>query len=92
MTGMVSDADPSPTDAVAALVAVFWLGTVAWGEDSPIRFAYHPIEFTLESCETPDRHAPESMAGGVGVFDYDNDRDLDIFFPNGADVKTFALS
>jgi len=56
--------------------------------DSPIRFAYQPIDFQLDSCETPQRHAPETMAGGVAVFDYNNDGKLDIFFTNGADIKT----
>ncbi len=28
------------------------------------------------------------MAGGVAVFDYNNDGKLDIFFTNGADLKT----
>ena len=28
------------------------------------------------------------MAGGVAVFDYNNDGKLDIFFTNGADIKT----
>jgi hypothetical protein len=56
--------------------------------ESPIRFAYRPIDFKLENCETPDRHAPETMAGGVAVFDYNNDGKLDIFFTNGADIRT----
>ncbi|MFY9726184.1 MAG: CRTAC1 family protein [Bryobacteraceae bacterium] len=53
-----------------------------------IRFAYQPIAFTLDSCETPQRHAPETMAGGVAVFDYNNDGKLDIFFTNGADIRS----
>jgi hypothetical protein len=53
-----------------------------------IRFAYQPIPFTLDSCETPQRHAPETMAGGVAVFDYNNDGKLDIFFANGADIRS----
>ena len=55
---------------------------------SPIQFTYEPIPFQLESSETPERHAPETMAGGVAVFDYNNDGKLDIFFTNGADIKT----
>jgi hypothetical protein len=56
--------------------------------ESPIRFACQPIDFKLDSSETPERHAPETMAGGVAVFDYNNDGKLDIFFTNGADIKT----
>ena len=55
---------------------------------SPIRFTYQPIDFTLDSCETPERHAPETMAGGVAVFDYNNDGAPDIFFTNGADIRS----
>ena len=58
------------------------------GSEGPIRFAYQAIDFKLDSCETPERHAPETMAGGVAVFDYNNDGKLDIFFANGADIKT----
>jgi len=57
-------------------------------DDSPIKFVYQAIDFKLDSCETPERHAPETMAGGVAVFDYNNDGKLDIFFTNGADIKT----
>jgi hypothetical protein len=60
--------------------------------DSPIRFEYQPISFELDSCETPERHAPETMAGGVAVFDYNNDGKLDIFFTNGADIRTLRKS
>jgi enediyne biosynthesis protein E4 len=54
----------------------------------PIHFSFHPIPFTLDSSESKQRHAPETMAGGVAVFDYDNDGYLDIFFTNGADINT----
>jgi len=53
-----------------------------------IHFLFRAIPFSLDSCETPRRHAPETMAGGVAVFDYDNDGNLDIFFTNGADIET----
>ncbi len=77
---------------VMALGGFFVLLTSAPGEESPIRFAFQPIDFTLDSCETPERYAPETMAGGVGLFDYDNDGDLDIFFANGAAIKTLKKS
>src|SRR5208337_286921 len=59
---------------------------------APIHFLFRPIDFSLDSCETPERHAPETMAGGVAVFDYDNDGNLDIFFANGADITTLRKS
>ncbi|HLK47230.1 MAG TPA: CRTAC1 family protein [Bryobacteraceae bacterium] len=55
---------------------------------APIHFVYRPIDFRLDGSETPERHAPETMAGGVAVFDYNNDGSLDIFFTNGADIRT----
>ncbi|MCW5980697.1 MAG: CRTAC1 family protein [Bryobacteraceae bacterium] len=55
---------------------------------SPIHFTFRSIPFTLDNSETPRRHAPETMAGGLAVFDYDGDGDLDIFFTNGADIRT----
>lgn len=55
---------------------------------APIHFSYRPIAFSLDSSETREKHAPETMAGGVAVFDYDNDGSLDIFFTNGADILT----
>jgi enediyne biosynthesis protein E4 len=58
------------------------------GASSPIHFSPRPIAFTLDSCESPQRHAPETMAGGVAVFDYDRDGKPDIFFTNGANIDT----
>lgn len=69
-------------------VPVFLAVALVCAETGPIRFAYQPITFTLDSCETSERHAPETMAGGVAVFDYNNDGYPDIFFANGADIRT----
>ena len=54
----------------------------------PIRFSYQPIAFQLDSGETPARNAPETMAGGVAIFDYNRDGRPDIFFTNGANIAT----
>ena len=59
---------------------------------SPVHFSPKPIAFSLDSSETPQRHAPETMAGGVAVFDYDRDGKPDIFFTNGADINTLKKS
>jgi hypothetical protein len=42
------------------------------------------IRFKHESSSTSQKYLPESMGGGVAVFDYDNDGWLDLFFVNGA--------
>ncbi len=55
---------------------------------APIHFVHRPVPFVLENDESPQRRAPETMAGGVAVFDYDGDGDLDIYFTNGADLRS----
>jgi hypothetical protein len=74
--------------ASAGLLTAVWAVASGPNAESPIHFVYHAIDFRLESCETPRRHAPETMAGGVAVFDYNNDGYPDIFFTNGADIQT----
>jgi len=76
----------APAVILLSLLALRW---IASGQaPAPIRFVYRPIDFTLDSSETPERHAPETMAGGVAIFDYNNDGNPDIFFTNGADIRT----
>ncbi len=77
-----------------ANVLVLLLGGAAAQQQpsSPVHFSSRPIAFSLDSSETPQRHAPETMAGGVAVFDYDRDGKPDIFFTNGADINTLKKS
>jgi hypothetical protein len=73
---------------LAALGAASLLLTNARSASFPIRFEFKPIPFRLENDLTPARNAPESMPGGVALFDYNRDGRLDIFFANGANIAT----
>jgi hypothetical protein len=77
---------------LAAIVAASKSGASAASNDAAIHFSYHAIPFSLDSDETPQKHAPETMAGGVAIFDFDNDGKPDIFFTNGADISTLKKS
>src|ERR1043166_7411346 len=55
---------------------------------APIEFAFKKINFQLENGVTPAKNIPETMLGGVAIFDYNGDGRPDIFFTNGADVAT----
>jgi hypothetical protein len=46
------------------------------------------ITFTLKNSLSPQRYSIETMAGGIAVFDYNNDGLPDIFFTNGADIPS----
>ena len=50
--------------------------------------AHSKIKFTLKNSVSPQRYTFETMAGGVAVFDYNNDGLLDIFFTNGAAIPS----
>jgi hypothetical protein len=44
------------------------------------------IQFRHENSPTSNKYLLETMGGGVALFDFDNDGDLDIFFTNGARI------
>ncbi len=71
---------------LAAAASLLFLG--AGPAPSAIRFELKKIPFRLENDETPAKNAPETMPGGVAVFDYNGDGRPDIFFTNGANIAT----
>jgi hypothetical protein len=50
------------------------------------------ISFVLDNSWSPKRYQVETMAGGVALFDYNNDGLLDIYFTNGALLPTLDKS
>ena len=48
------------------------------------------IDFQGQAYHTSTKYLIETMGSGVGVFDYDNDGLLDIFFANGAPIPNPA--
>lgn len=65
---------------------------LAAGPSSTIRFEEiaqrSGLKFTTESSPTANKNQPETMVGGVGVIDYDNDGFPDIFLVNGAAIPS----
>jgi enediyne biosynthesis protein E4 len=58
---------------------------------SPVTFsdvaASARLNFRHAASPTSQKYLPETMGGGVALFDYDNDGRLDIFFTNGARLE-----
>ena len=78
-----------PRLAIAAIA----LGLCAAAVRAPtIHLGHRALPFTLDNGETPRRFAPESMAGGVAAFDFDNDGHLDLYFANGAEMPSLKKS
>ncbi len=73
----------------AALVAL-GVSSVAVAQqlDAPIQFQLTTFPFVLDGSPTKAKNMPETMAGGVAVFDYNGDGRPDIFFTNGADIAS----
>lgn len=57
-------------------------------DPAAIHFSLRPIDFQLENDQTRACNAPETMPGGVAIFDYNGDGKPDLFFTNGADIST----
>jgi hypothetical protein len=45
------------------------------------------VNFKNEASHTSQKYLPETMGGGVAIFDYDNDGRMDLFFVNGAALE-----
>ncbi|MBZ5618793.1 MAG: CRTAC1 family protein [Acidobacteriia bacterium] len=73
---------------VLAAIAVLPFRVRSQSPAAAIHFSHRPIAFTLNNGETETRYVPETMAGGVAVFDYNNDGRPDIFFTNGAEMPS----
>ena len=50
------------------------------------------IPFILDNATVPQKYQPETMAGGVALFDYNNDGLLDLYFTNGAHLPDLNKS
>jgi hypothetical protein len=65
--------------------------TPAPQSQSPVTFtditARSGVSFRQSASPTSRKYLPETMGGGVALFDYDNDGRLDILFTNGAQLQ-----
>src|SRR3954469_24543534 len=69
-------------------LAAFGLISASPQPPAPIHFKLQTLPFQLESNESEARNTPETMLGGLAIFDYDGDGRPDIFFTNGANIAT----
>ena len=46
------------------------------------------LRFITDSSPTPNKNQPETMVGGVALFDYDGDGYLDVYLVNGAAIPS----
>ena len=45
------------------------------------------LRFQHRASKTERKYLPETMSGGVAIFDFDRDGWMDVFFVNGAEIK-----
>src|SRR5208283_913658 len=50
------------------------------------------VSFVLDNSTSPQKYQAETMAGGVAIFDYNNDGLLDLYFTNGAHLPDLDKS
>src|SRR5258708_40098268 len=73
---------------------LFWRAATAQSPLTAVPIRFEEIAqragliFTTESSPTSNKNQPETMAGGVGVLDYDNDDYPHIFLVNGAAIPS----
>jgi hypothetical protein len=53
-----------------------------------VRFEKAILPFQLENSPTDGKYLPETMAGGLAAFDFNNDGRPDLFFTNGAELPS----
>jgi hypothetical protein len=76
---------PRPFPVLAGLVLAASAGLGAGGAREPFEdvTAASGLAFVHHGGTTGDLHLPEIMGGGVALFDFDNDSDLDVYLVQG---------
>jgi len=68
------------------------VGGLLPNEQAPVRYVDITVpsglRFLHRNSATPSKFLIETMTGGVALFDYDNDGWLDVYFVNGAPLKS----
>lgn len=59
---------------------------------TPVAFERLELDFVLQNAPSARKHVVSTMAGGLVIFDYDNDGRLDLFFTNGAELPALKKS
>jgi hypothetical protein len=80
--------------ATSTLSAVTWQSPPPGTDTARTRFldvaAAAGVTFVHRHSPTADKHYPESVPGGVAVFDYNADGRPDVFFTNGAEMPALV--